>query len=106
MKVVYRADNITEAHIVAGMLEAQGVFAHVAGHYLQGGVGELASFDFARVFVEDEDVPAAMVAIRDYEGELPSQSETKPDRGRALPPGAIVILVFLGVFALTYMLFV
>jgi len=68
MRIIYRANNIVEAHIVAGMLEATGIRAFVGGHYLQGGVGELAPQGFANVFVEDEDVEAALKRVQEYEG--------------------------------------
>ena len=67
MITVYRAANLLEAHIVAGMLEAEGITTHVAGHFLQGGVGELAPLDMARVEVEDEDFDAARKRVLEYE---------------------------------------
>lgn len=71
MVKVYDAGNITEAHIVRGMLEAHGIEAHVGGHYLQGGIGELAVQGFAAVYVEDTEVVAASSLIGAYErGEL------------------------------------
>lgn len=67
MKTIYKAGNITEAHIVSGMLSAHGIENHVGGHHLQGGVGEMATMDFARVWVEDEDYEAALPIIAEYE---------------------------------------
>jgi hypothetical protein len=68
---VYDASDITEAHIVRGMLAAHGIVAHVGGHYLQGGVGELVAQGFAAVYVEDSEVNAARDLINAYElGEL------------------------------------
>lgn len=67
MQTVYRAGNILEAHIVAGMLRAQGLDAQVGGHYLQGGVGELAPSGFAQVLVDEADVEAARTRIAEYE---------------------------------------
>ena len=67
MKLVYRASDIIEANIVAGMLQANGIDAHVGGYYLQGGIGELAARDFANVHVADEDVERAKSLIEDYE---------------------------------------
>lgn len=64
---VYRAANITEAHIVKGMLEARGIQAFVEGQYLQGGIGELATMDFASVSVNDDDVQQAREIIAEYE---------------------------------------
>lgn len=64
---VYDAANITEAHIVRGMLEANGIEAHVGGHYLQGGIGELAVEGFASVLVSDNEEVRARELIRKYE---------------------------------------
>jgi hypothetical protein len=67
MKLVYRASDITEAHIVAGLLRANDIESHVGGYYLQGGIGELATQDFATVLVADEDIEPATVIIAEYE---------------------------------------
>jgi hypothetical protein len=74
MKLIYKASDITEAHIVSGLLNANGVEAHVGGHYLQGGVGELAALDFANVHVADKDASVAKSIIAEYEG-----GQDKPD---------------------------
>lgn len=74
MKLIYKARDITEAHIVAGLLNANGIEAHVSGHYLQGGIGELATMDFSNVHVADEDIALARKLIAEYEG-----SQDKPD---------------------------
>ena len=75
MKTIYKAGSITEAHIVAGMLEAQGIQSHVGGHHLQGGVGEVATMDFARVWVTEEDYETALPIIADYEQHEPEVAE-------------------------------
>ncbi len=67
MVKVYHAANIMEAHIVKGLLEANGIEAYVDGHYLQGGIGELASMDFAGVSVQDSDEQVACRIIEEYE---------------------------------------
>lgn len=67
MKLIYRASDINEAHIVSGMLRSNGIESHVGGHYLQGGVGELAAQDFANVHVADEDAKLAKSIISEYE---------------------------------------
>lgn len=67
MQIVYKAADIMEAHIVSGMLQANGIDAHVGGHYLQGAIGELAPMGFANVSVADQDVAAALPIIHDYE---------------------------------------
>lgn len=67
MKLIFRATNIIEAHIVAGLLDAHGIESHVGGHYLQGAVGDLPASDFAHVFVEDEQAATAEKLVSDYE---------------------------------------
>jgi Putative prokaryotic signal transducing protein len=67
MKLIYRAGDIIEAHIIAGLLEAGGVEAHVSGHYLQGAVGELAPGSFSNIHVPDEDIEKAKLVIDEYE---------------------------------------
>lgn len=75
MQLIFRASNILEAHIVAGLLDAHGLATHVGGHYLQGAVGDLPASDFAHVFVNDEDVEAAEKLITDYENGKFSNAE-------------------------------
>lgn len=75
MQLIFRASNILEAHIVAGLLDAHGLATHVGGHYLQGAVGDLPASDFAHVFVHDEDVEAAEKLITDYENGKFSNAE-------------------------------
>lgn len=67
MKIIYQAADIVEAHIVAGMLQANDVEAFVGGHYLQGAVGDLAMHGLANVFVHEKDVVAAQGLISVYE---------------------------------------
>lgn len=67
MKIVYRASDIVDAHIVAGMLRANDIDAHVGGHYLQGGVGDLSPLDFATVLVDDDELLPARAIIDEYE---------------------------------------
>jgi hypothetical protein len=49
------------------MLEAHGIAAYVGGHYLQGGIGELAVQGFASVLVADEHAASAREVIKAYE---------------------------------------
>ena len=67
MQIIYRASNIVEAHIVAGMLRSEGIEAYVGGHYLQGAIGDLSPLGFANVFVDDSDMLKADIIIRGYE---------------------------------------
>ena len=72
MQIIYRASNIVEAHIVAGMLKSEGIDSYVGGHYLQGAIGDLSPLSFANVFVGDSDVPKAAIIIREYESNTSS----------------------------------
>lgn len=103
MKDIYRAGDITEAHIVAGMLESRGIEANVSGFFLQGGVGELASQDFARVQVDDGDVVAARAVIDEYEAASRDDKAPPPETGVGLSPALVAVLVFLAVFLLAYL---
>ncbi len=64
---IYTAENITEAQIIKGLLEANQINAFVNGFYLQGGIGEMAPTDFAGISVEDNNVKAALGIIKAYE---------------------------------------
>lgn len=67
MKIIFRANDILEAHIIAGMLNSQGIETYVGGHYLQGAVGDLAALGFANVFVADEQAEQAEQLLQDYQ---------------------------------------
>lgn len=67
MKIIFRANDILEAHIISGMLTSQGVATYVGGHYLQGAIGDLAALGFANVFVEDEQADLAEQLLQDYQ---------------------------------------
>ena len=70
MKLIYKARDIIEAHIIAGLLKSNNIDAYVGGHYLQGGIGDLAAMEFATINVADEDVAQAKQIISDYEGDI------------------------------------
>lgn len=81
MVKIYNARDITEAHIVRGMLEANGIEAYVNGYYLQGGIGELAAHDFASVSVGNADADQARKLVEEYDdGELNTGESGEPDR--------------------------
>ena len=67
MQIVYRAGDITEAHIIAGLLRANAIEAYVGGHYLQGAMGEIGTAGFTNVHVADADWILARHLIEDYE---------------------------------------
>lgn len=67
MQIIFRANDILEAHIIAGMLNSQGIATYVGGHYLQGAVGDLSALGFANVFVADDQTEQAEQLLRDYQ---------------------------------------
>ncbi len=71
MQRVFSAKDITEAHIVKGMLESFGIPAQVDGAYLQGGFGELPVIDLITVSVADEQYRHAKKLIEEYDRATP-----------------------------------
>ena len=116
MKIIYNASNLTEAHIVAGLLNANGIETHVGGHYLQGGIGELAAADFVRIHVADDDVTAAAAIIAEYEsrnehlnkhgsksGNSSRDELTEKKRNSYITPLLIIALSMLLILLLTFL---
>jgi len=64
---IYSANSSIEAHLIKNLLAQHGIDAFVAGHYLQGGIGELPVFNLIQVQVSAEDEAAALKVIQDYE---------------------------------------
>ncbi|MEO7761804.1 MAG: DUF2007 domain-containing protein [Casimicrobiaceae bacterium] len=70
MQRIFVARNVSEAHIVSGMLNGAGIAAEVRGHYLAGGYGELpmTSDTLPSVWIEDgRQFSAARSVIAEYE---------------------------------------
>ena len=105
MKIVYRASNIAEAHIVSGLLESNGIESHVGGFYLQGGVGELAAMDFANVQVLDEDFDRARTIIAEYEGK-PDRSPEFPDIKEATSQSNLILTILAALFIVILFIFI
>lgn len=70
MKIVYRAENIIDAHLVKGALAQEGIVAFVNGEYLTGAVGELPVWNLVSVMVADQDVERAMVVAQAIDADL------------------------------------
>ena len=107
MQIAYRARDITEAHIVAGLLEANGIEAHVGGHYRQGALGEIGAAGFANVHVDDEDLYRARQLVSEYEetsggsgSRAASDEEDRPDHYARwfLMALAIIALILLQIY--------
>ena len=101
MTIIYQAADITEAHIVAGLLNTNGIETHVGGLYLQGGIGLLPAIDFVNVHILNEsDLDAAMVIMKEYsrlektESSIDSSSY-KSNRKRSKPFVVIFVAIFI-----------
>ena len=75
MKIIFKANDILEAHIVAGMLQSYGIEAHVGGHFLQGAVGDIAPLGIANILVQDTDSEQAEQIIAKYQNNTVASSE-------------------------------
>ena len=102
MQEIYRAADITEAHIIAGMLDASGIESHVGGHYLQGGVGELGAMNCATVSVTVEDVDRGLELIREYEQATETPIRLSQNQGVQLSRYMYLPLILLMVCILIY----
>lgn len=67
MKQVYAPANSAEAHMLAHMLDQEGIVAHIHGEALQGGVGELPAGGLLQLLVADEDYDRARALIAAWE---------------------------------------
>ncbi len=83
MKIIFHASDILEAHIIAGMLQANDITAHVGGHYLQGAMGDIGTMGFANVFVADEDISRAEQLLQAYQAAEIVESPFVDDEGVA-----------------------
>ena len=70
MKIVYRAENIIDANLVKGALEAEGMQAFVSGEYLTGAAGELPCWNLVAVMVAGHDVDRALPVVRAIDAAL------------------------------------
>jgi hypothetical protein len=104
LKLIYKAGDITEAHIISGLLKSNGIVAHVGGHYLQGGVGELAAMDFATISVVDEDVQAAASIIAEYDKNTNSNLTKQKNKSLLTVPLIILALsvILMLLFAISF----
>ena len=83
MQIAYRARDLAEAHIVAGLLQSRGIECHVGGHYLQGAMGEIGAAGFTNVHVEDEDYAQARTLVTEYESAAPPEIPSDQVEDRA-----------------------
>lgn len=82
MRQVYAPANAAEAHMLAHMLDQNGIVAHIHGEALQGGVGELPASGLLQLLVADEDYERARALIGAWERTNVSAFDEKPEKRR------------------------
>lgn len=66
MKPLYTARHVTDAHLIRGYLQSQGIEAVVRGEYLAGGIGELPA-GLCKVWIADDaDFARADALLRQF----------------------------------------
>lgn len=70
MHIVYRAENLFDAHLVKDALEADGIPAFIAGEYLTGAVGQLPAMDYMAVMVPESSLAIASGIVGEVEARL------------------------------------
>lgn len=80
MRIIYRAENLIDAHLVKDTLDQAGIPCFINGEYLIGGVGQLPARDFIAVSVPDPYVEAAEPLVRELAALLAEGRETPDDR--------------------------
>ena len=75
MVTVYNAQGITDAHLIKGLLESEGIPAQVFGGDLQGGIGGLPVMGLVTVKVPEELAARARAVIAVYERAEPASDQ-------------------------------
>jgi hypothetical protein len=70
MRIIYRAQNLIDAHLVKDALEGADVPAFISGEYLTGGVGQLPAMDYVAVMVPESSVAVAESIVREIDHAL------------------------------------
>ena len=70
MRIVYRAENLIDAHLIKNVLEQQGIPAYVAGEYLTGAIGELPIQGLINVMVSEDQWSAARNIVEEIDARL------------------------------------
>ena len=66
MKPLHSARHATEAHLICGYLESQGIRTLVRGEFLAGGIGELPAGLCKVWVVDDNEYPRADTLLRQF----------------------------------------
>ncbi len=85
MRTIYHAENILDAHLLKGALEAEGIPAYVAGEYLTGAIGELPAMGLVSVMVPEACLPAARAVVDGVDAQLREARAAIADDDDQLP---------------------
>ena len=90
MHIIYRAQNLFDAHLVKDALEHGEIPAFISGEYLTGAIGQLPAMDYIAVMVPDSSIPAASAIVRDVEAQLCEARAAINDVGDIDDEGALI----------------
>ena len=79
MHIIYRAENLFDAHLVKDALEAEDIPAFISGEYLTGAVGQLPAMDYIAVMVPESTLTAAQAIVSQVEARLSEAREAIQD---------------------------
>jgi hypothetical protein len=78
MQRIYEPENLMEGELLQGMLESEGIKAHLVGRDLLGGTGELPIYGLLALAVENDQAAYARELITAYNGAQPVPGD-EPD---------------------------
>ncbi|AUO25499.1 MULTISPECIES: putative signal transducing protein [Pseudomonas] len=78
MQRIYEPENLMEGELLQGMLESEGITAHLVGRDLLGGTGELPIYGLLALAVENDQAAYARELITAYNGAQPLPGD-EPD---------------------------
>lgn len=97
MRQAYAPANLAEAHMLAHMLDQNGIVAHIQGEALLGGVGELPASGLMQLMVANEDYERSRALIGAWErANVSSPDEAREKRRVPIWMGLIVFAIGVG----------
>jgi hypothetical protein len=81
MRIIYRAQNLIDAHLVKDALESAEIPAFISGEYLAGGVGQLPALDYVAVLVPASSVEMAEPIVREIDSALTHARQIADEQG-------------------------
>ncbi|MDE1165034.1 MAG: DUF2007 domain-containing protein [Pseudomonas sp.] len=78
MQRIYDPESLMEAEMLLGMLDSEGIVAHLVGRDLVGGIGDLPAIGLLGLTVANDQAGYARQLIAEYNAALPMPGE-EPD---------------------------